>query len=105
MQVDEAQRHSEDMQEQCAVIERRSNLLTAEIEELRSALEQAERGRKLAETELIESRQAIVITVKTTFCKQLLYYNYAKKTFSIVKLLILIVSATNSQKITVKWYV
>lgn len=56
MQVDEAQRHSEDMQEQCAVIERRSSLLTAEIEELRSALEQAERGRKLAETELLESR-------------------------------------------------
>jgi len=56
MQVDESQRHAEDMQEQSAVIERRSNLLTAEIEELRSALEQAERGRKLAETELLESR-------------------------------------------------
>ena len=58
MQVDESQRHAEDMQEQSAVIERRSNLLTAEIEELRSALEQAERGRKLAETELLESRYA-----------------------------------------------
>ena len=58
MQVDESQRHAEDMQEQSAVIERRSNLLTAEIEELRSALEQAERGRKLAENELLESRYA-----------------------------------------------
>lgn len=56
MQVDESQRHAEDMQEQSAVIERRGNLLTAEIDELRSALEQAERGRKLAETELLESR-------------------------------------------------
>nr|XP_026694242.1 myosin-6-like [Ciona intestinalis] len=57
MQVDEAQRHAEDLQEQSAVIERRGNLLTAEIEELRSALEQAERGRKLAETELLDSSE------------------------------------------------
>merc|ERR1719492_728559 len=40
-----------------AVIERRSNLLTGEIEELRNAVEQAERGRKLAETELNESNE------------------------------------------------
>merc|ERR1712184_37606 len=43
--------------EQMAVIERRSNLLTGEIEELRNAVEQAERGRKLAETELNESNE------------------------------------------------
>jgi myosin protein heavy chain/myosin heavy chain 6/7 len=36
---------------------RRSNLLTGEIEELRNACEQAERGRKLAETELNESNE------------------------------------------------
>merc|ERR1711997_1386381 len=42
---------------QMAVIERRSNLLTGEIEELRNAVEQAERGRKLAETELNESNE------------------------------------------------
>merc|ERR1739847_51538 len=40
-----------------AVVERRSNLLTGEIEELRNAVEQAERGRKLAETELNESNE------------------------------------------------
>merc|ERR1712014_507487 len=39
------------------LIERRSNLLTGEIEELRNAVEQAERGRKLAETELNESNE------------------------------------------------
>merc|ERR1712019_231209 len=43
--------------EQMAVTERRSNLLTGEIEELRNAVEQAERGRKLAETELNESNE------------------------------------------------
>merc|ERR1719291_1251742 len=54
---DEAERRNEDIGEQMAVIERRSNLLTGEIEELRNAVEQAERGRKLAETELNESNE------------------------------------------------
>merc|ERR1712061_943024 len=54
---DEAERRNEDIGEQMAVIERRSNLLTREIEELRNAVEQAERGRKLAETELNESNE------------------------------------------------
>merc|ERR1712071_219257 len=54
---DEAERRGEDMCEQMAVVDRRSNLLTGEIEELRSAVEQAERGRKLAETELNESNE------------------------------------------------
>merc|ERR1739848_84234 len=54
---DDAERRSEDVIEQMAVIERRSNLLTGEIEELRNAVEQAERGRKLAETELNESNE------------------------------------------------
>nr|XP_002119856.2 myosin heavy chain, cardiac muscle isoform [Ciona intestinalis] len=72
MQVDEAQRHGEDLQEQSAVIERRGNLLTAEIEELRSALEQAERGRKLAETELLESseRSNLLHTQNTALINQ-----------------------------------
>merc|ERR1712178_374412 len=54
---DDAERRVEDTVEQMAVIERRSNLLTGEIEELRNAVEQAERGRKLAETELNESNE------------------------------------------------
>merc|ERR1712066_1136703 len=52
---DDSERRCEDIVEQMAVIERRSNLLTGEIEELRNGVEQAERGRKLAETELNES--------------------------------------------------
>merc|ERR1712154_365510 len=51
------ERRSEDIAEQMAVVERRSNLLAGEIEELRNAVEQAERGRKLAETELNESNE------------------------------------------------
>merc|ERR1739848_424660 len=54
---DDAERRAEDIVEQMAVIERRSNLLGGEIEELRNAVEQAERGRKLAETELNESNE------------------------------------------------
>merc|ERR1712187_268195 len=54
---DEAERRNEDIGEQMAVVERRSNLLTGEIEELRNAVEQAERGRKLAETDLNESNE------------------------------------------------
>merc|ERR1739848_613212 len=54
---DDAERRVEDTSEQMCVIERRSNLLTGEIEELRNAVEQAERGRKLAETELNESNE------------------------------------------------
>merc|ERR1711885_95327 len=47
----------EDMSEQMNVVDRRSNLLTGEIDELRNAVEQAERSRKLAETELNESNE------------------------------------------------
>jgi myosin heavy subunit len=55
--LDDSERRIDDVSEQMAVVERRSNLLTGEIEELRNAVEQAERGRKLAETELNESNE------------------------------------------------
>merc|ERR1712174_109130 len=54
---DEADRRADDMVEQMAVVERRSTLLTGEIEELRNNVEQADRSRKLAETELNESNE------------------------------------------------
>merc|ERR1712170_155503 len=57
VKFDEADRRVEDMAEQMAVVDRRSALLTGEIEELRNAVEQAERSRKLAETELNESNE------------------------------------------------
>merc|ERR1712168_1246380 len=55
--VDDSQRAGEDLAEQVAVIERRANLLQGELDELRGALEQAERGRKLAESELLEANE------------------------------------------------
>ncbi|KAJ8389115.1 hypothetical protein AAFF_G00123210 [Aldrovandia affinis] len=52
--LDEAVRLQEDTKEQLAIVERRSALMMAEIEEMRAALEQSERARKLAEQELID---------------------------------------------------
>ena len=37
------------------MVERRANLLQAEIEELRATLEQTERSRKIAEQELLDA--------------------------------------------------
>merc|ERR1711915_424767 len=55
--VDDSTRAGEDLAEQVAVVDRRANLLQSELDEMRAALEQAERGRKLAESELLESNE------------------------------------------------
>lgn len=57
--LDEALHVQEDLKEQLAIVERRNNLMLAEIEEMRAALEQSERSRKLAEQELIEVSERI----------------------------------------------
>ncbi len=44
---------------QVAMVERRNNLMQAEIEELRAALEQTERGRKVAEQELVDASERV----------------------------------------------
>merc|ERR1712142_163430 len=54
LHLDDALRAHEDMKEQAAMAERRNGLMMAEIEELRAALEQTERGRKVAEQELVD---------------------------------------------------
>ncbi|KAM3865583.1 myosin-7-like [Diretmus argenteus] len=59
LQLDDALRVNDDMKENIAIIERRNNLLQAELEELRSALEQTERGRKLAEQELLDVSERV----------------------------------------------
>lgn len=41
------------------MVERRSSLLQAEVEELRAALEQSERSRKLAEGELADACERV----------------------------------------------
>uniref|UniRef100_A0A8C8B8D6 Myosin heavy chain 7B n=1 Tax=Otus sunia TaxID=257818 RepID=A0A8C8B8D6_9STRI len=59
IELDDTQRHNDDLKEQAAALERRNNLLLAEVEELRAALEQAERSRKLAEQELLEATERV----------------------------------------------
>ncbi|XP_051568582.1 myosin heavy chain, fast skeletal muscle-like [Myxocyprinus asiaticus] len=61
LHLDEALRSQEDMKEQVAVVERRNNLMLAEIEELRAALEQTERGRKVAEQELVDASERVTL--------------------------------------------
>ncbi|XP_047224529.1 myosin-7-like isoform X2 [Girardinichthys multiradiatus] len=59
LQLDDALRANDDMKENMAIVERRNNLLQAEVEELRAALEQNERSRKLAEQELLDVSERV----------------------------------------------
>ncbi|XP_068197315.1 myosin-7 [Antennarius striatus] len=59
IQLDDCVRGNADLKENIAIVERRNNLLQAELEELRSALEQTERGRKLAEQELLDVSERV----------------------------------------------
>ncbi|XP_072846526.2 myosin-4 [Pogona vitticeps] len=59
LHLDDAVRSQEDLKEQVAMVERRANLMQAEIEELRAALEQTERGRKVAEQELLDASERV----------------------------------------------
>ncbi|XP_014838804.1 PREDICTED: myosin heavy chain, fast skeletal muscle-like [Poecilia mexicana] len=59
LHLDDAVRGQEDMKEQVAMVERRNSLMVAEIEELRAALEQTERSRKVAEQELVDASERV----------------------------------------------
>ncbi|XP_078501044.1 myosin-7 [Lissotriton helveticus] len=59
IQLDDVVRANEDLKENVAIVERRNNLLQAELEELRAVVEQTERARKLAEQELIETSERV----------------------------------------------
>ena len=59
IELNETVHQNEDMKEQMVVTERRNMLLSSEVEELRGLLEQADRGRKLAEHELLESTERV----------------------------------------------
>ena len=59
LHLDEAIRANEDLKENTAIVERRNNLLQAELDELRSLVEQTERGRKLAEQELLDVSERV----------------------------------------------
>ncbi|KAM9337638.1 myosin-7-like [Symphorus nematophorus] len=59
MQLDDTLRANDDLKENIAIVERRNNLLQAELDELRSVVEQTERGRKLAEQELLDVSERV----------------------------------------------
>ncbi|RMB92166.1 hypothetical protein DUI87_31277 [Hirundo rustica rustica] len=59
LHLDDAVRAQDDLKEQVAMVERRANLLQAEVEELRAALEQTERSRKVAEQELMDASERV----------------------------------------------
>ncbi|XP_035236692.1 myosin-7-like [Anguilla anguilla] len=59
IELDETVHQNEELKEQTAVTDRRNTLLSSEVEELRSVLEQTDRGRKLAEHELLESTERV----------------------------------------------
>ncbi|NXP05556.1 MYH1B protein, partial [Thinocorus orbignyianus] len=59
LHLDDALGTQENLKEQVAMVERRANLLQAEIEELRAALEQTERSRKVAEQELLDATERV----------------------------------------------
>ncbi|XP_061612882.1 myosin heavy chain, fast skeletal muscle-like [Phyllopteryx taeniolatus] len=53
--LDNTLRSQEDLKEQVTLLERRNILMQAEVEELRAALEQSDRSRKLSEQELADA--------------------------------------------------
>ncbi|KAL2085407.1 hypothetical protein ACEWY4_018727 [Coilia grayii] len=59
MHLDESLRANDDLKENIAIVERRNNLLQAELDELRSLVEQIERARKLAEQELLDVNERV----------------------------------------------
>ncbi|KAA0705099.1 Myosin-7 Myosin heavy chain 7 [Triplophysa tibetana] len=59
LQLDDALRGNDDLKENIAIVERRNNLMQAELDELRSLVEQTERGRKLAEQELLDVSERV----------------------------------------------
>ncbi|XP_028302724.1 myosin heavy chain, fast skeletal muscle-like [Gouania willdenowi] len=61
LHLDDAIRGQADMREQVAMVERRNNLMIAEIEELRAALEQTDRSRKVAEQELVDASERVTL--------------------------------------------
>nr|XP_061838033.1 myosin heavy chain, fast skeletal muscle-like [Nerophis lumbriciformis] len=59
LHLDDAVRGQEEMREQVVMVERRNTLMLAEIEELRAALEQTDRSRKVAEQELVDASERV----------------------------------------------
>ncbi|KAJ8016562.1 hypothetical protein DPEC_G00008530 [Dallia pectoralis] len=61
LELDNRIHQNEELKEQWGLTERRNNLLVAEVEELRTMVEQTERGRKMAEQELLEATERVTL--------------------------------------------
>ncbi|XP_061551248.1 myosin-7-like isoform X1 [Phycodurus eques] len=68
LQLDESLRANDELKENILMVERRNSLIQAELEELRSALEQTERGRKLAEQELLDISERVQLLHSQNTC-------------------------------------
>jgi len=67
LHLDDALRENDDLKEQLAVIERRNNLMMTELEQMRAALEQTERARKVSEQELTDASERVQILHSLVF--------------------------------------
>lgn len=68
LHLDDAQRSNEDLKEQLAIVERRNGLLQEELEEMKVALEQTERTRRLSEQELLDSSDRVQLLHSQVRC-------------------------------------
>ncbi|NXE27625.1 MYH1B protein, partial [Ardeotis kori] len=59
LHLDDALRENDDLKEQLAMLERRNNLMSTEMEEMRAAMEQIERARKASEQELMDASERV----------------------------------------------
>ncbi|CAM9118185.1 unnamed protein product, partial [Bubo scandiacus] len=59
LHLDDALRENDELKEQLAMAERRNNLMTTEMEEMRAAMEQTERARKVSEQELTDASERV----------------------------------------------
>ena len=58
-QLEDSHRSRDEVREQFTMSERKANMMLSELEELRTALEQAERARKAADSELVEASERV----------------------------------------------
>ncbi|NXU78694.1 MYSS protein, partial [Oreotrochilus melanogaster] len=59
LHLDDSLRENDDLKEQLAMAEHRNNLMTTEIEEMRTAMEQTDRARKVSEQELTDASERV----------------------------------------------
>ncbi|XP_041315369.1 myosin-13 isoform X1 [Pyrgilauda ruficollis] len=59
LHLDDALRENDELKEQLAIVERRNGLMTTEMEEMRAAMEQTERARRVSEQELTDASERV----------------------------------------------